>query len=212
MVAGEIDFKKELVDLVDRIAVEVDRLAKDREGEIRERYGGGLTDNVVLDRLYEQPSQATHPVDAIMGLKILIADVKRERRLPLALAMYNIGVLWSYLAVTIPMVDVPLMLKRLHQSETGSADRALRWKSRKEEDEELLKPFVEAATERYAAGSKLLHFEMVDYLLKQPEFRGLRELVEEKRISRKRVLLPAIATVAKQYGLMSGVKKEKQDG
>ena len=70
---------------------------------------------------------------------------------------------------------------------------------------ELMKEAESFAEKKYQKGSRWLHNEMTDAILKQPEFKALKE--------RRPALLKKIKLIADNYGLVrgkKGVKKEKK--
>jgi hypothetical protein len=209
MKKDEIDYVKVLMSTVDDIAAEVDAFAREQREEIEERY---TTNNLTeaLEKLYDQPLTASDPVDVALTLKILIADVKSQRRMPLALLMYNIGVLWCYLALNTGRADVPRVLKAQHRSELGAADQRKGWESIVQEREEMLRCFASEAEERYAKGSRLWHHDMVHHLLRQEEFADIKAATQASGRDRLalRKLLHIVGQIAEPYGRKRGTEKK----
>jgi len=210
MKKDEIDYVKILMSTVDDIAAEVDAFAQEKREEIEERY---TTNNLTeaLEKFYDKPLTASHPVDVALTLKILIADAKSQRRMPLAFLMYNIGVLWCYLALNMGRADVPPLLKAQHRSELGATDQRKGWAPTLRARDEMLKRFERKAEEKYAGGSNLWHHDMVDYLLRQREFADIKAATQASGRGRlaRRKLLNIVGQIAEPYGRKRG--KEKKD-
>lgn len=207
----DIDYTRVLMSTVDSIAAEVDAFVREKREEIEKRYGGDkATAALILDKLEDEALTASDAVDVALALKMLIIDAKGERKMPLALLMYNIGVLWCYLALNTGRADLPLVLKAEHRSELGAADQRKGWEPIVREREEMLRRLASEAEERYAKGSKLWHHDMLDYLLRQKEFADVKAATQASGRGHlaRRKLLNIVGQIAEPYGRKRGEEKK----
>lgn len=183
------DEKLALTELLKEIGKEVDQYLEENRQAIVERYDNASpTVEEILDRLYGVPSDATHPIDAALNLRLILVDLDHWHQADPRLAMYHIGVLRAYLSVCKRETEIPQALMELVRSELGRQTQNRRW----EQDRAFWEPLLPKAKERWLTwkqtdGRKIHHNEMADILIEEsPQLKSLPE--QKKRRSRNRLM------------------------
>jgi len=120
----QIDYKETITSIINDAAKEIDEFLKQKEAETKERYGTeNPTTEDILNKFYED----SNPIDAAFTLRILLIDLRYWHKIPLPILMYNIGVLRSYISLTIGKSKLPLEGQKIIQSELGKKAQDERW-------------------------------------------------------------------------------------